>query len=53
MALAVAKTESVELEALLLRDRRGGGGVDAAAQKNNSVCARHSRYLGTLVPSIG
>ena len=45
MALAIAKAQSVQLIALLYSDGRGSSGIDAAAQKDNSVCAGHRSRL--------
>jgi hypothetical protein len=39
--LAVAKAESVKRETLPLRDRRGGGGVETAAEKNHRLLFCH------------
>ena len=45
MALAIAKAQGVQLIALLCSDSRGGSGIDAAAQQDNSVCAGHQSRL--------
>ena len=53
MPLTVIEAHSVRLEALLFGDRRGGGGIDAAAQKNDSVGANHGHAYLIRVPAIG
>ena len=53
VALTVAKTQRVKLEALLFGYGGGGGGVESAAEENDRVCAYH--FCGELifVPSTG
>ena len=48
MALAVMIAQRVELEALLFCERRGSGGVDAAAEENNRLSTGHCSRSGNL-----
>lgn len=48
MTLPIKKTERVQFEALLVRDRRGGGRVDAAAEQYHSLFAVHHLWARSL-----